>query len=77
MLKSLLLFHGIEVEQASADADYLVARRCLEDDMMHSIWCLAVDIDILVMLVEKVQKSRKGLYFVKSASTPYCICPIR
>ena len=42
MLKSLLLFHGIEVEQATADADYLVTS-CLEDSMKHSIWCSAVD----------------------------------
>ena len=47
MLNPLLLSHGIAVMQAPADADYFVAKKCLDVSVQHSVWSLAVDTDIL------------------------------
>ena len=56
LLKPLLLSHGITVLQATADADYLVA---IETSLKQTVWYMAVDTDILVMLVGNAHESYK------------------
>ena len=69
LLKPFLLSHGITVLQATADADYLIAKTCIEHSLKQTAWCVAVDTDILVMLVGNAHESCKGIFFGK---TTYC-----
>ena len=69
LLKPLLFSHGITVLQATADADYLVAKTCIENSLKQTVCCVAVDRDILVMLVGNAHESCKGIFFGK---TIYC-----
>ena len=69
LLKALLLSHGITVLQATEDADYLVAKTCIENSLKQTVWYMAVDTDILVMLVGNAHESCKGIFFGK---TTYC-----